>query len=171
MITLATNRDSTPETARLFPVASITICPDLRALGASVPDRHTIRCGYRKPQQDVGSALLIPVTNAIEILHMTLRKIVKTRGSFPTTMRRPSCCTWRCADSEPDTRRSEWVPGGKSAADVEPSRRSPEGPVGGVFRHRFAIARPASPCRCRLLSSDRSSRGRCRNTGRCCKHH
>ena len=38
----------------------------------------------RRLQQDFGSDSLIPVTNAIESLHMTLRKIIKTRGSFPT---------------------------------------------------------------------------------------
>jgi hypothetical protein len=59
-------------------------CPHLRAPGASVPDGRTIRCGYGKSQQDVGSALLIPVTNAIESLHRGLRKIIKTRGSFPS---------------------------------------------------------------------------------------
>ena len=33
--------------------------------------------GYR------GTAILIPVTNAVEALHRSLRKIIKTRGSFP----------------------------------------------------------------------------------------
>lgn len=35
-------------------------------------------------QPDVGTAILIPVTNAVESLHRSSRKIIKTRGSFPT---------------------------------------------------------------------------------------
>ncbi len=35
------------------------------------------RRGYR------GTAIFIPVTNAVEALHRSLRKIIKTRGSFP----------------------------------------------------------------------------------------
>jgi putative transposase len=31
-----------------------------------------------------GTAILIPVTNAVEALNRSLRKIIKTRGSFPT---------------------------------------------------------------------------------------
>jgi putative transposase len=30
-----------------------------------------------------GTAILIPDTNAVEALHRSLRKIIKTRGSFP----------------------------------------------------------------------------------------
>jgi hypothetical protein len=59
-------------------------CPHLRAPGASVPDGRTIRYGYGKSQQDVGSALLIPVTNAIEALNSKLRRAVRTRGHFPS---------------------------------------------------------------------------------------
>ena len=59
-------------------------CPHIRAPGASVPDGRTIRRGYGKSQRDVSSALLIPVTNAIESLHRGLRKIIKTRGAFPS---------------------------------------------------------------------------------------
>jgi putative transposase len=36
------------------------------------------------PQPNIGSAFLIPVTNAIESLHRGLRKIIKTRGAFPS---------------------------------------------------------------------------------------
>src|SRR5256885_1035948 len=35
------------------------------------------RRGYR------GTAIFMPVTNAVEALHRSLRKIIKTRGSFP----------------------------------------------------------------------------------------
>src|SRR5579884_3993664 len=41
--------------------------------------------GYQSiPAERVGTAIFIPVTNAIESLHRSLRKIIKTRGSFPT---------------------------------------------------------------------------------------
>jgi transposase-like protein len=33
---------------------------------------------------DISTAIFIPVTNAIESLHRGLRKIIKTRGSFPS---------------------------------------------------------------------------------------
>ena len=36
------------------------------------------------PARRAGTAILIPVTNAVESLHRSLRKIIKTRGSFPT---------------------------------------------------------------------------------------
>jgi putative transposase len=37
----------------------------------------------RRSQQNIGTKNLIPVTNAVEALHRSLRKIIKTRGSFP----------------------------------------------------------------------------------------
>jgi len=40
--------------------------------------------GPLRSQPDVGTGHLIPVTNAVESLHRSLRKIIKTRGSFPT---------------------------------------------------------------------------------------
>ena len=36
------------------------------------------------PAEQAGTAIFIPVTNAVESLHRSLRKIIKTRGSFPT---------------------------------------------------------------------------------------
>ena len=36
------------------------------------------------PAERVSTAIFIPVTNAVESLHRSLRKIIKTRGSFPT---------------------------------------------------------------------------------------
>src|SRR5262245_2770412 len=36
------------------------------------------------PAERAGTAIFIPVTNAVESLHRSLRKIIKTRGSFPT---------------------------------------------------------------------------------------
>ena len=35
-------------------------------------------------QPDVGTGIVIPVTNAIEALNAKLRRAVKTRGHFPT---------------------------------------------------------------------------------------
>ncbi len=37
----------------------------------------------RKPQPDIGTAIFIPVTNAIEALNSKLRRAVRTRGHFP----------------------------------------------------------------------------------------
>jgi hypothetical protein len=37
---------------------------------------------------------MIYTTNAVEALHRSLRKIIKTRGSFPTMMPPSSCFTW-----------------------------------------------------------------------------
>lgn len=42
---------------------------------------------------------IIYTTNAIESLHMQLRKIVKNRDASPATKPPPSCCTWPCAIS------------------------------------------------------------------------
>jgi transposase-like protein len=56
----------------------------LRAPGASVPDGRTIRRSPSSYDRDISTAILIPVTNAIESLHRGLRKIIKTRGSFPS---------------------------------------------------------------------------------------
>jgi putative transposase len=40
--------------------------------------------GPGRPQPDKsGTAIIMPVTNAVESLHRSLRKIIKTRGSFP----------------------------------------------------------------------------------------
>lgn len=36
-----------------------------------------------KSQPDIGTEIFIPVTNAVEALNRSLRKIIKTRGSFP----------------------------------------------------------------------------------------
>src|SRR5258707_10991538 len=36
----------------------------------------------------------IYTTNAVESLNMSLRKIIKTRGSFPNQEAAFSCCTW-----------------------------------------------------------------------------
>ena len=49
-----------------------------------VPDGRTIRRDQPIPAEQAGTAILIPVTNAVESLHRSLRKIIKTRGSFPT---------------------------------------------------------------------------------------
>ena len=40
---------------------------------------------------------MIYTTNALESLNRSLRKIIKTRGSFPATRRRRSCCSWPSA--------------------------------------------------------------------------
>ena len=40
---------------------------------------------------------MIYTTNALESLNRSLRKIIKTRGSFPATRPRQSCCSWRSA--------------------------------------------------------------------------
>jgi putative transposase len=42
---------------------------------------HTPR--PHEPQQNVGTDILIPVTNAIEALNSKLRRAVRTRGHFP----------------------------------------------------------------------------------------
>ena len=52
-----------------------------RSLGPGC-SQHTLQ--PLKPQPNIGSAFLIPVTNAIESLHRGLRKIIKTRGAFPS---------------------------------------------------------------------------------------
>ncbi len=49
----------------------------------SVPDGRTIREDQQIPP-DVGTASLIPGTNAIEALNAKLRRAVRTRGHFPT---------------------------------------------------------------------------------------
>lgn len=36
-----------------------------------------------KPRREIGTAILIPVTNAIEALNSKLRRAVRTRGHFP----------------------------------------------------------------------------------------
>jgi putative transposase len=36
------------------------------------------------PAERAGTVIFIPVTNAVESLNRSLRKIIKTRGSFPT---------------------------------------------------------------------------------------
>jgi transposase-like protein len=57
---------------------------------------------------------IIYTTNAIERLHMRLRKIVKNRGHFPSDEARPSCCSWPCAISKKIGRcrsgRGSWRP-------------------------------------------------------------
>ena len=40
---------------------------------------------------------IIYTTNAIESMHMQLRKFVKTAAISPPTKRRASCCIWSCA--------------------------------------------------------------------------
>ena len=37
----------------------------------------------KKPRREIGTAILIPVTNAIEALNSKLRRAVRTRGHFP----------------------------------------------------------------------------------------
>jgi len=37
----------------------------------------------QKPRREIGTAILIPVTNAIEALNSKLRRAVRTRGHFP----------------------------------------------------------------------------------------
>ena len=49
-----------------------------------VPDGRTIRQDQHVPAGGAGTAILIPVTNAIESVNARLRKIIKTRGHFPT---------------------------------------------------------------------------------------
>ena len=40
--------------------------------------------GFRRTQPNIGTEILIPVTNAVESLNRVLRKTLKTKGSFPT---------------------------------------------------------------------------------------
>ena len=42
---------------------------------------------------------IIYTTNAIESLHMQLRKVLKNRGHFPATKRPPSSFIWPCETS------------------------------------------------------------------------
>ena len=37
----------------------------------------------QEPRREIGTAILIPVTNAIEALNAKLRRAVRTRGHFP----------------------------------------------------------------------------------------
>jgi putative transposase len=37
----------------------------------------------QEPRREIGTAILIPVTNAIEALNSKLRRAVRTRGHFP----------------------------------------------------------------------------------------
>ena len=39
---------------------------------------------FRRTQPDIGTEILIPVTNAVESLNRVIRKAIKTRGSFPS---------------------------------------------------------------------------------------
>src|SRR5262249_40966317 len=57
-------------------------CPHLRAPGASVPDGRTIRCGYSRSQQDVGSAPLIPVNNVVSATRDTDRNNQDSLSSY-----------------------------------------------------------------------------------------
>ncbi|UPJ47817.1 transposase [Bradyrhizobium sp. 200] len=47
------------------------------------PDGRTIRHDVEHRSGTLAPRNLIPVTNAVEALHRSLRKIIKTRGSFP----------------------------------------------------------------------------------------
>jgi putative transposase len=38
----------------------------------------------QEPRRKIGTAILIPVTNAIEALNSKLRRAVRTRGHFPS---------------------------------------------------------------------------------------
>ena len=51
--------------------------------GAPVPDGLTIH-RYCSDKDTTAPVIIMPVTNAIESLHMRLRKIVKNRGHFPS---------------------------------------------------------------------------------------
>jgi len=64
--------------------SSRSACPHLRAPGASVPDGRTIGRTPKNQAGNGGTDIFIPVTNALESLHRSLRKIIKTRGSFPS---------------------------------------------------------------------------------------
>jgi putative transposase len=48
-----------------------------------VPDGHTIPPELRGAGP-WGTGYIMPVTNAIESINMSLRKVIKTRSSFPT---------------------------------------------------------------------------------------
>src|SRR5690554_6696176 len=58
-------------------------CPHIRAPGASVPDGRTIHRNPLSRSRNIGTATLIPVTNAIEALNSKLRRAVRARGHFP----------------------------------------------------------------------------------------
>jgi putative transposase len=49
-----------------------------------VPDGRTIRREPPFPAEPAGTAIFIPVTNAIEALNSKLRRAVRTRGHFPS---------------------------------------------------------------------------------------
>ena len=58
-----------------------SVCPHLRAPGASIPDGRTIRRDLEKHTADVGTADLIPVTNVIESPFATVRhRTVRSKG-------------------------------------------------------------------------------------------
>jgi transposase-like protein len=40
--------------------------------------------GFRRTRPNIGTRILIPVTNAVESLNRVIRKAIKTRGSFPS---------------------------------------------------------------------------------------
>jgi len=46
-----------------------------------------------------GNPKVIYTTNAIESINMSLRKVIKTRSSFPTDEAVTSCFTWRLRTS------------------------------------------------------------------------
>ena len=48
---------------------------------------------------------VIYTTNAVESLHMSLRKVIKNRGSFPNEESASNCCIWRCATLQRNGRR------------------------------------------------------------------
>jgi len=57
----------------------------LRAPGAPRPGWSHHTPGPKPPQPDeTGTAIYIPVTNAIEALNSKLRRAVRARGHFPT---------------------------------------------------------------------------------------
>jgi putative transposase len=49
-----------------------------------VPDGRTIRRNQLIPAERAGTAIFIPVTNAIEALNSKLRRAVRARGHFPS---------------------------------------------------------------------------------------
>ena len=48
-----------------------------------IPDGRTIGHSPKNRDGNSGSDIFIPVTNTLESLHRSLRKIIKTRSSFP----------------------------------------------------------------------------------------
>ena len=110
--------------------------PALRAPGASVPDGRTIRQDRCRSQPNVGTGIVIPVTNAIEALNAKLRRAVKIRGHFPNDeaatkliylVLRQTAAEWKMSPREWGEAKTQFAI---------------------MFEDRFVLARIGCGCRC-----------------------